>query len=227
MTNRTLADRYAGIPVGVLSDVLTRAGRPHQVLRHSFLPLAGLAGFAGPAFCVRGERKSGRQGPDLRFEMYRRIRAGSILVLASNGFGPGAVLGENMVTALRQGGCRGIVLDGGFRDRLGISEMGMPVRAMFVTPVASGGQFDIAELDAQVNLPGQSAEDVTIFPGDMVVGDEDGVIVIPAAGSQTVLEDAETVIEAEARTRAMILEGEDAERAYQAHDRFGHVRPVP
>jgi len=67
---------------------------------------------------------------------------------------------------------------------------------------------------------------VAIGPGDMIVGDEDGVIVVPAQGVQTILEDAEKVIEAESRTRDLILAGQDAEQAYKANDRFSHVRPI-
>jgi regulator of RNase E activity RraA len=226
MMNEDLAQRYRRIPVGVLNDVLVKAGKPHQVLSSDIRGFDGLPPFAGPAFCVRGERRMGSGPADLRFEIYRQFRTASVLVIASGAYRPTAVLGENMTTALQQRGCAGVVVDGGYRDRQGIAEMGIPVRAMFVTPVASAGNFAFVEIDARVVLPGQSSSTVAIGPGDMIVGDEDGVIVVPAQGVQTILEDAEKVIEAESRTRDLILAGQDAEQAYKANDRFSHVRPI-
>ncbi len=224
--SENLATRYRSIPVGVLHDVLVNAGQPHQVLSSDIRSFDGLPPFAGPAFCVRGERKMGKAPADCRFEMYRQFRAGSVLVIASGGYRPTAVLGENMTTALRQRGCTGVIIDGGYRDKQGIAEMGVPVRAMYVTPVASGGNFAFVDVDASVVMPGQSSTTVAVGPGDMIVGDEDGVVVVPARGVQTILEDAEEVIRAESRTRDLILAGRDAEQAYKANDRFSHVRPI-
>ena len=227
MTTADLADRYRAIPVAVLNDVLVKAGRPHQVLSHEIKALDGLPAFAGPAFCVRGERKMGGPGQaDLRFEMYRRFRSGSVLVIASGGYRPSGVLGENMTAALKARGCRGVVSDGGYRDRESIAASGVPIRAVFVSPVSSGGNFAYVELDVSVALPGQTASTVLVHAGDMVVSDSDGTIIVPARGLQTILEDTETVMTIEDRTRELILQGEDAERAYKANDRFSHVRAI-
>ncbi|MES2535655.1 MAG: RraA family protein [Pseudomonadota bacterium] len=220
-------ERYKRIPVAVLNDVMVKAGCPDQVLSHEIKSSDGLPSFAGPAFCVRGERTAGGSGkPDVRFEMYRQFRSGSVLIIATGGYRSTAVLGENMTVALKMRGCQGIVVDGGYRDKSSIAEAGIPVRAMFVSPVASSGRFALVEFDVSVTLPGQSTPEVQIHAGDLVVGDEEGTIIIPARGVQTILEDAEKVIEAERRTRDLILAGEDAEKAYKSNDRFGHVRPI-
>ncbi len=227
MTTSDLADRYRAIPVAVLNDVLVKAGKPHQVLNQEIRALDGLPPFAGPAFCVRGERKMGGPGQeDLRFEMYRRFRTGSVLVIASGGYRPSGVLGENMTASLKARGCRGIVSDGGYRDRESIAASGIPVRAVFVTPVSSGGNFAYVELDVSVSLPGQTSSTVRISGGDMVVSDGDGTIIVPSHGIETILEDAEKVMTIEDRTRELILRGEDAEDAYKANDRFSHIRPI-
>lgn len=231
MDAETLADlsaRYARVPVGVLSDVLAKAGAPYQVLSREMRAFAELPPFAGPAFCVRGRRAMGGAPAlkDRRFELFRQFRPGSVLVIATGNYTLSAVLGENVAASLRQSGCVGIVTDGGYRDRDGIAALGMPTRACYLTPMSSGGQMVIGELDVTVTMPGEAYGTVEIGPGDMIVGDADGVIVVPQRGVMTILEDAEQLIAVEARTRAMIEAGEDSEASYKANERFGHVRRI-
>jgi len=225
--SQELLDRCRAIPVAVLNDVMVKAGCPDRVLSHELRSFDSHERFAGPAFCVRGESTGGKPAPaDVRFDMYRRIEAGAVLVMASGGYRTTAILGENMCTALQQKGCLAVLLDGGYRDRGAIDAMGLPVRARFVTPVASSGRFVLAELDVPVQLPGQSTPSVKVCPGDVIVADEEGVIVIPRHGVASIVEDAEQVIAAEERTRALIVGGADAEQAYKANDRFSHVRKI-
>ncbi|GAA5232206.1 RraA family protein [Verticiella sediminum] len=222
-----LLERYRRIPVAVLSDVMAKAGCPDQLLSHELRSFDGSGSFAGPAFCVRGQSTGGNEHPpDIRFEMYRRIHRGAVMVVATGGYRTTAILGENMTVALKQRGCQAIVLDGPYRDRSSIAALGVPVRARFVTPTASGGRYAIVACDEAVQMPGQSQPAVTVHPGDLVVGDEEGVIVIPRRGVHSIAEDAERVIAAEERTRERMQAGEDAEQAYKANDRFGHVRKI-
>ena len=225
--NTDLAERCRRIPVGVLNDVLVKAGAPHQVLSHEIRAHDGMPPFAGPAFCVRGERTMGGPGQtDLRFEMYRRFRSDSVLVIGSGAFRPSGTIGENMTAALKVKGCIGVVTDGGYRDREGIAALGVPVRAAFVSPVNSGGNYAIVAFDVAVTLPGQTTLAVTVSPGDMIVSDGDGTVVIPAEAVNSVVEDAEAVLLIEDRTRELILAGTDAEAAYGTNPRFKHVRLI-
>lgn len=222
-----LLARYRRIPVAVLSDVMTKAGCPDQVLSHALRSFDGLGSFAGPAFCVRGQSAGGNDRPkDIRFEMYRRIRPGAVMLVATGGYRSTAILGENMTVALQQRGCQAIVLDGPYRDRASIAALGVPVRARFVTPIASAGRYAIVACDEPVQMPGQAQPGVSVHPGDLIVGDEEGVIAIPRRGVLSIAEDAEHVIAAEERTRAAMQAGGDAEQAYRANDRFGHVRRI-
>ena len=65
-----------------------------------------------------------------------------------------------------------------------------------------------------------------IAPGDIAVGDGDGVIIIPGRGLRTVTEDAETVLEIEGLTRQQLLAGGDPEAVYVSLERFKHVRRI-
>jgi 4-hydroxy-4-methyl-2-oxoglutarate aldolase len=227
--NEPLISRLSNLPVAILSDVLRYAGAPHQVLHSSIQAIAPTAGksVAGPVFSVRGERLLGGSTPEnLRPEMFRRMPSGSIVVMATDGYQDAVVIGENVALSLHVRGCRAVVTDGGIRDRDAIIKMGMPVFSRFVSPLSSGQQWITVELDATVTLPGQASATVRIEPGDLAVGDGDGVIIIPGRGLQTVVEDAEAVLEIEGLTREKLLAGGDPEAVYASLERFKHVRRI-
>lgn len=229
--NASLHERLGNLSVSVVCDVLRYAGAPHQCLHHSVRAMAGYDGrrsLVGPAFCVRAEKGGAKpQGKgNLRFEMYRRIQPGAIVVLASGGYRDAVAFGGNVVLGLKMHRCRGVVTDGGFRDRRDMDEMQMPVFASFVTPVSSGGELVTMELECPVTMPGQASEAVVVNPGDIVMGDPDGVVIIPAASLATIVEDAEIFQEMEERTRRDILAGGDVEAAYSGSNRSRHIRPL-
>jgi 4-hydroxy-4-methyl-2-oxoglutarate aldolase len=216
-----LISRFRNVPVTVLSDVLTRAGAPHQVLSHK-IQAVGSPRFAGPAFCVKGGKPT-PDAKDLKFDVLRHSGP-SIVVISTNVENPPVVMGENIVIALKVRGCLGIVTDGGLRDKDAISVIGIPVYTSFFAPIAPRDWRMIA-IDVPVTLPGQSSASVTIFPDDIIVGDDDGVIVVPGASAVTVLEDAEVVVSVEEQIRQRLLAGDDPESAYSL-DRFSHIRPL-
>ncbi len=224
-----LIARLGALPVAIVSDVLRYAGTPHQVLHHSIQALGPMSGrsVAGPVFCVRGERLLGGVVPkNLRPDMFRRMPANSVIVMAANGYEDAVVIGENIALSLKVRGCKAVVTDGGIRDRDAIVEMGMPVFTRFVSPLSSGQQWVTVELDAPVTLPGQATAHVTIKPGDFALGDGDGVVIVPGRGLTTVVEDSEKVLEIEQRTRERLLAGRDPEAVYAEFPRFDHVRKI-
>jgi len=222
----SLSARLAAIPVAVIADVLRVAGLPDQVLSRRIARLGPGRGVAGPACCVRGALATpGTRLPaGPRYEMFRRMVPGGVLVMASGGYDECVVFGENVALAHQVRGCAAIVADGGVRDAEGLAALGLPIFCRFVTPVSSGGRWNIVALDEPVEMPGQTAATVTVHPGDLVVGDGDGVIVIPGAAAATVMEDAETLVGQEATNRARLQRGDDPEAVYAAFDRFAHVR---
>jgi 4-hydroxy-4-methyl-2-oxoglutarate aldolase len=229
-TDQALIARLAEIPVAVISDVLRAAGVPHHTLHYSVTRLYPGPTLVGPAFCVRGQRVLGgvppRVGPDPRHEMFRRVGSGEIVVIASDNYEDAVVLGENVVIGLQQKGCRGIVTDGGIRDRDAIGALNIPIYARFATPLSSGKQWAISEIDVPVALRGQSSASVTINPGDLIAADGDGVVVIPREGAQSISEDAAIVVEHEGRHRAALLAGTDPGQIYRTVNRFSHVRSI-
>lgn len=110
------------------------------------------------------------------------VGKGDVLVVDTCGCATNSILGELLATAAFQAGLAGIVIDGGIRDVKELREKAFPVFARFVTP-AVGDKDGPGEINYPVCCGG-----VPVHPGDIVVGDENGVVVIP-------LEDAEEVIQ--------------------------------
>ncbi|KUP93393.1 ribonuclease activity regulator RraA [Tritonibacter horizontis] len=100
---------------------------------------------------------------------------GQILVMDARGDASAATAGSILVTRLAVRGCAGVVSDGGFRDAKGIGELDMP--AYCANPSAPTNLTKHEALD--INVPIACGE-APVFPGDVLVGDGDGVMVIPA-----------------------------------------------
>jgi len=130
------------------------------------------------------------------------LKPGDVAVLATNGSQRIATLGELMSTACLKRGGRGAVTDGLIRDVRRIRLLGLPVFAAGYKPVDSKGRGGVVAHDVPVEMSG-----VRIEPGDLVVGDIDGVVVVPRAVERQVLEVAWQKVTAENHTRRELEEG--------------------
>lgn len=119
---------------------------------------------------------------------------GEVLVIDTRG-SRRAVLGELFTLEARRRGLAGIVVDGPVRDAVTLRDLDFPVYAREVTPLA-GTIRELQPMQQPVNCGG-----VTVLPGDYLVGDDDGIVVLSAAEAARVLPDAERI---EARERAIM-----------------------
>lgn len=123
---------------------------------------------------------------------------GDVIVSASDGFTATAVVGDIVSLMARNAGIQAIVIDGMARDSQGIVEVGLPVFSRGITPnscVKSG--------PGRVGHP-IVAGGVAIQPGDVIVGDRDGVVVIPQHMLDDVIARVEAIREAEAKVIAKV-----------------------
>lgn len=123
---------------------------------------------------------------------------GDVIVSASDGFTATAVVGDIVSLMARNAGIQAIVIDGMARDSQGIVEVGLPVFSRGITPnscVKSG--------PGRVGHP-IVAGGVAIQPGDVIVGDRDGVVVIPQHMLDDVIARVEAIREAEAKVIANV-----------------------
>jgi 4-hydroxy-4-methyl-2-oxoglutarate aldolase len=131
----------------------------------------------------------------------REARAGDVLVVDAAG-GPRAVAGELFATEAARKGMAGIVVDGAVRDSAGIRRIGLPVYARRVHPRA-GGSVAVASHQVPVRCGG-----VMVHPGDLVVGDGDGVVVASREELERILPAAERIQAAEAAVLEAMARGE-------------------
>lgn len=177
----------------IFSDIHGRRGALHgriQALRPRMK-------VAGPAFTVEV-----RPGDNLMIHAAMALaKPGDVLVIDGKGDQTSALMGTIMMTACRQLGLAGVVVDGAVRDSLEIDEMDYPVFSVGTNPNGptknNGGR-----IGHPVSVGG-----VTVHPGDFVIGDGDGVVVIEREALADLLPLAEHKVQAEAKRIAQIKEG--------------------
>ena len=163
--DKELVELFRDMPVANIGDNMYRIGAVHT----SIEPI-GKGQLLGTAFTVRVP-----QGDNLMFHVAMDMaKAGDVIMIDAGGFTDRAIFGELMATYCRSRGIRGIVCDGAIRDRGGIATMNnFPVYAKSATP---NGPYKNGP--GEINVPIVIGGKV-VNPGDIVVGDEDGVIIIP------------------------------------------------
>lgn len=132
-----------------------------------------------------------------------------VIVVDTNDGVAEAVWGELLSTYARATGVRGVVTNGAVRDVAGVRDLGFPVFARTVTPRGPSGRNEV-ERNVQVTVGGAS-----IDPGDVLVGDESGVIAIDRDAVEDVTSAAETVAQTERDVDQLIDEGRSLERAFE------------
>jgi 4-hydroxy-4-methyl-2-oxoglutarate aldolase len=212
-----LAERASRIYTGALTDVLDELGEHGCTLPPNLLPLRDGMRLAGPAFPVEGvpavqlDRDESIRGI---LTMLGEVRAHHVVVYQTHDEGCSAAhLGELSVVALRVRGCAGDVIDGGCRDVDKILEQEFPVFCRYTTPADAVARWRIEHWNAPVTIGS-----VRIDPGDYVVADRDGIIVIPASRLGEVLTRAEEVVATENEIREAVRGGVSPLEAY---DRYG------
>lgn len=188
---------FRDVPPPTLADVLGREQVMDVGVRPLWSPIPRVAGPAFTVSCPPGDNLM------LHAAIYR-AEPGSIIV-ANTGDVDHAAAGGNVCAIAQRRGVAAFVLDGVIRDLAEIREMGFPVFARGVIPVP-GGKSAIAPLNQPVLCGG-----VTVYAGDIVVADEEGVVVVPLAGQHDVLGQARDRLAKEAAETL-----DDWERAHRA-----------
>ena len=134
-------------------------------------------------------------------------QAGDVIVVSTRGDVSGGIWGELTNQMAIRKALAGLVIDGSVRDSREIAASGFPVFCRGVSPCGVG-----KEGNGQVNLP-ISCGGVAVHPGDVIVGDADGVVVVPLAMAEEAIAAARERVEIEQRRREAIA-GDDLEGIY-------------
>lgn len=216
-----MAERFKGLYTGLLYDVLEGMGISNTALANNIKPLQDDMVLAGPAFTIRGHATHimDEKIHEIKLELIEHIHPGCIQVIDTGRDEACAHFGEISATAAYAAGCRGAVIDGGTRDSNYLIKMGFPTFSRFQNPVEAYGRWMAFEYQIPIVVRGAIA-DVVVNPGDWVVGDRDGVVVIPEELVPEVLERAELDFVAEAKSRQAMADGKNPFEVYREYGKF-------
>lgn len=158
---------FAGTPSGFLADALGRSG----ALDHRIKPVWDGPAFVGTALPVWTTARD-NLAP---YAALKAIRPGDVVLVATGEFHRASVLGDVMIGMMRNAGAVAVVTDGLVRDVAGIRETGLPAYAWGVSPNSpyKNGPGGVA---VPISIGG-----VLVSPGDLVLGDSEGVVIAPRA----------------------------------------------
>jgi regulator of RNase E activity RraA len=195
-TPRLPAEVVAGfkdVPTGNVCDATDRLG----AMDYRIKPLDSTWRLHGSALTVRT-----RPGDNLMvWKALDIAQPGDVLVIATYGFTTTSSVGDMVVRTAKARGLAGIVCDGMCRDTSGIRAVGLPTFVVGSVPSTSGKDGP-GEIGASVTCGG-----IPVHSGDIIVGDEDGVVVVPSADAPAVLERLPAIEEKERRRLADIEAG--------------------
>jgi len=187
------AETLGGYGVATVHEALGRVGYLGPEFRPAW-PGARMGGTAVTVLCWPGDNL-------MIHVAVEQCRPGDVLVVATNSPSTDGLFGELFAGALRHRGVRGAVLASGVRDVADLREMQFPVWSRAIS-----AQGSVKATAGAVNVPivlgGQ-----TIHPGDVILGDDDGVTVVPRLDVPRALTAARARLDSEAATRAAFAEG--------------------
>ncbi len=216
-TPLTLADRLARAYTGAVYDVLRGRGIRDTILPKDIVPLDPNLTMAAPVFTMRGR-------PAPRADAHRtllawtdflgRAPAGHIVVCEGND-PDRALMGELSAETLQKRGVAGFVTDGGCRDCGFIQTIRFPVFSRYRTPRDVVGAWMPEAFDVEIKIGS-----VAVSPGDYLIADIDGAVVIPGAIVGEVIDEVEKVMNTENLVRKAILAGVPPQEAYLKYGKF-------
>jgi regulator of RNase E activity RraA len=212
-----LTERLGHAYSGAVFDVLRGRGVADTVLPHDIAAIGEGMAAAGPVFTLRGRPAPGADPHETLLawtDFLGRAPAGHVVLCEGND-ATRALMGELSAETLHGRGVLGYVTDGGCRDCAFIRRLGFPVFARFRTPrdVVGAWMPDAFEVTLRIGA-------ATVAPGDYVIADIDGIVVIPGAIAASVVDEVEAVMGTESAVRAAIRAGMAPREAYLRHRKF-------
>ena len=197
--------RYERLMTGILSDVLREHRLMDQALPRRVQPLRhDQPAAAGYAFTVKSAPNTVLTGEmTQRTAMLEAMGDGHFVIWDASGAEDSTAWGGVMTAAAKARGVRGAAIDGGVRDTRQVLDAGFPAFAAFRHPNAALGRAMISHFGVPLRIGG-----VMVHPGDVVLGDMDGVVVVPRALAIPVLERSEEILGIEERIFGWIEAGD-------------------
>lgn len=186
-----------------LSDALDKVGVRGAVI--GIRPLFGMPRVCGRAMTIKITAAGmTRSKHHLGIEAIAAAEAGDLIVIDNHGDVNNNCWGEILSCAAKKKGLSGVIIDGAARDVDECQEMDFPVFARGVVPITARGRIMQEDFNCMIRVG-----DVQVRPGDIIVGDVNGVVVIPVEKIDEVLSAAEAIMAKEESMKKDILAGLD------------------
>lgn len=212
-----LTERLSALYTGAVHDVLRAMGHANCVLPNEIAPLDPTRKVAGEIYTVSGHIDQTLDPHDTLVQwtgLLSKAPGGKVLVCQPNTHMV-ALMGELSAETLLHKKVRGYVVDGGCRDVEFILKIGFPVFCSFNTPADIVARWVPDRFGEPVTIG-----TVTISSGDYILGDRDGVVVLPQNIAGDVITQTEQVVSTENKVRSAILSGMDPQEAYLKYGKF-------
>ena len=214
---QTLSERLARCYTGAVHDALRAMGYENVTLPPDIKAIAPGTRLAGPVWTVSGhvDRSKTRDETLLAWcTLLSRAPPGHVVVCQPNTHEI-ALMGELSAQTLKARGVLGYVVDGGSRDTDLVLAQGFPVFCSFLTPADIVSRWVPDRYGEPVTIGA-----VTIATGDGLLGDRDGVVVIPKTRVEEVVVKTEEVVATESDMRKALIGGMDPVAAYHKYGKF-------
>ena len=198
----------------VVSDALDAAGYPNQSLPNLLLPMTGSTRLVGRSRTTLWEDIDYEDPApyELELQAVDGCHPEDVMIAAAEGSTRSGIWGELLSTAARNRGCVGAIVHGAVRDIEQMRDMKFPVFASSACPYDSLNRQRVTAIDVPVTIAG-----LTFNPGDLVIADEDGLVVVPIEVEREVIGAAWEKVHAESVTRDAIRGGMTATEVYRKY----------
>ncbi len=198
----------------VVADVMDGVGLRNQCLSAEVRALTPADRFCGRVFTARAETVDAVPAEPYKLEMEAidTMQAGDVLVVDGGHFKEAAFWGELLSTACKARGVRGVVMTACSRDLWSLNKLGFPVFGIGATPADSLGRIDIKEIGQPIVIDGVSTRS-----GDYILGDVDGVVIVPQDRSAEILRLAEAKASGENTVRDELAAGQPVADVFRKH----------
>jgi regulator of RNase E activity RraA len=212
-----LVTRLEGTYTGIIHDVMRGMGLSKFTLPPDLRPLFPEQTLAGVVSTVSGKVDRNADAHTTLYEwtgLLSKAKPDTVLICQPND-SVIAHMGELSAETLKLKGVRGYVVDGGCRDVNFIINQNFPVWYRYHTPRDVVGYWLPDQYEAPIVIG-----EVTIHPGDLVLGDRDGMVILPQDQAEAIVDAAEQAIGTENQVRTAILDGVDPQEAYLKFGKF-------
>lgn len=217
LSQARITEEFRKVSTGNLADAVDEATGQRGFMYHDMKPIfrTKIAGPAATAVLRPVLKSDKRDYPNYALQILDEAVPGSVLVYVLEDGLETAGIGNLMSTTAKVRGLAGAVIDGGARDIDEIEEIGFPVFSRSVTPATSVGRYVSIAKQVPVTCAG-----VLVRPGDYVVGDWTGVVVVPAEKAAQVVELIHQYDEKETKMVPIIKDTKSMLKALERYNRY-------